>query len=100
MPMPCTFKVEQLRPFRALEHDFPMMLRDLSSKRISLSLVARLCGRATNTVNSWKNDGVVPRHADGETILALHRHFCGDRKQPARTAEGDPLAGVMSRRAE
>lgn len=76
--------VADLMRFRAPAHDWPQLLRQLNQKGISTKAIATVCGRTQEGVNGWKNRKRQPRHCDGETVLALHREFCGD--QPERVA--------------
>lgn len=60
--------------------DWPQILGDLKRAGVTVKGVARACNRDTGTVDNWKYKQVEPRHHEGQLVLALHRHFCGEKR--------------------
>lgn len=81
MPQRCKYPISALLRFRAPTYDWPQLICELGSVGVTLKAIAGACGRNHRSASDWKNQGVVPRHEDGETILALHAHFCPGRCQ-------------------
>lgn len=55
--------------------DWFRILRDLSAAGVSMSLVARKCGRDTSTVRMW-GEGSEPKESDARTVLAIYARVC------------------------
>lgn len=71
-----TAAIKALRPERV---DFGVKIHDLT-RFITLEVIADLCHKSRGTVTDWRHERSRPCHEDGETILALHRHFCGEKR--------------------
>ncbi len=55
--------------------DWFRILRDLMRAGVSMSYVARKCGRTTTTVENWAEGGD-PKDADARVVLALYARHC------------------------
>lgn len=70
--------IHELQGLRIESPDWGTLLRELSAKGVSGNTVAELLERDTTTMDNWRNRGRQPKYAEGATIIALHRHFCGE----------------------
>lgn len=79
-------RIKQVTPammaLKPARQDFPKKIHELMLY-VRLGVLAAICEKSHSTVSKWYDGTSVPRHDDGETILALHRHFCS---QPERVA--------------
>jgi hypothetical protein len=57
------------------QRDWFRILRDLNAAGVSMSLVARKCGRDTSTVRMWAEGGD-PKEADARVVLAIYARVC------------------------
>ncbi len=60
---------------RKQKRDWFRILRDLMAAEMSMSQVARQCGRDVKTVQSWAN-GTEPKDSDARMVLQLYARFC------------------------
>ena len=58
-------------PVNNRRRDWFRILRDLAAVGVSMSCVARKCGRTANAVRGWA-DGIDPRESDARVVLALY----------------------------
>lgn len=62
-------------PVNTRRRDWFRILRDLMAAGVSMSQVARKCGRNRGTVDGWAN-GSDPKEADARIVLALYAKHC------------------------
>lgn len=72
--------IEELLPYRQQSPNWNVILRELSAAGVTGAAIAAVCERDTTTIDQWKNHGRRVDYADGATLLALHRKFCGEPK--------------------
>lgn len=60
---------------RGRRRDWFMVLRKLMAAGVSMSDVARKCGRNPTTVENWANGGE-PKDSDARIVLALFAKHC------------------------
>lgn len=69
----------ELLKLRAPRVDFEQKIHDLS-RYMTNDALAEVCRCGISKVRNWRVGSVIPRHDDGQTILNLHAHFCGDKR--------------------
>lgn len=62
-------------PVTTRRRDWFRILRDLMAAGISMSAVARKCGRDVSTVKGWA-DGGDPKETDARIVLAMYAKHC------------------------